>query len=593
MDGHMSAMIRGIHVSNAQPRRLFEPLRVVVTGNAAPGTVVDAFRSRALIDFDSTSSDGRFALAIPLSHGETPVEFVTYTIDGDVRRDSRVLHRLPIDVEIGKLEYSASAGRCLRQCGYAANLSTRFAPGAQSLLGASLYSDIDSGIVATVAVLSLDFVLRNAVRASAAVSSSGSGRLSARWSPASKSRLAIDLVSVGSDPRIVQASGREERAVVNATFLAGAGFAAPAIDVAGGLVRRGRVAFATLSLASTIRTPLGFVRPEVRTDGDTRRGKEDRTSFRVQGMFLPESAIGRLMAQSTATATAEFSAGGRWSALEVALHRYVAPGARIDMELRRSATAEQVQASVAFHSRLPSISYGLRRLSSSRGDAPSFYASGTVHAEQIPGPIGLSGDRFAHRAGLRLKVFVDLNADGVWQESEPPIPAIGVSLGPLLLLTDSSGIAMSTNLSPLEAVVVQLDPATVGDPRLIAPPPVVLDVPRGLRVSEVDIGIPVGTDVEGRAFCGVSDPPLSPATPLALVRLDDNTRRHVHVYADGHVFLAGLTPGEYLLVTEPRDGIEVPMRRFRVRAPALTPDGELIWPKPMRLERLPCGEGDR
>ena len=85
---------------------------------------------------------------------------------------------------------------------------------------------------------------------------------------------------------------------------------------------------------------------------------------------------------------------------------------------------------------------------------------GSVIVDPRAGRVSLSSEPSFDRAGVSVRAFLDLNADGVRQEGEPPVVGAGIAIGSRVVVTNGHGRAVLWGVPAFEPVLVRVDSAT-------------------------------------------------------------------------------------------------------------------------------------
>ncbi|MDZ7715685.1 MAG: hypothetical protein U5J95_05670 [Balneolaceae bacterium] len=110
-EGMGNRSITGVKVSNkpVEPRILFD--RYVVDGTAPAQSEVELYLNNQLVDFQETDQSGNYRFVVPLTYGSTNYSVRIYTPEGRaINRESRL--QVPFDyLPAGEVDYTASFGQ--------------------------------------------------------------------------------------------------------------------------------------------------------------------------------------------------------------------------------------------------------------------------------------------------------------------------------------------------------------------------------------------------------------------------------------------------------------------------------------------------
>ena len=115
------------------------------------------------------------------------------------------------------------------------------------------------------------------------------------------------------------------------------------------------------------------------------------------------------------------------------------------------------------------------------------------------GGLRLSSSRLGAQGRAEVRVFRDVNGDGVRQPGEPLEPDVQLVAGQAVVraLTDRSGRAVVDGLTPFRAVLIGVDAGSLADPFLLPVGPGKVVVPRPGVATVVELPLSAAGSVEG------------------------------------------------------------------------------------------------
>ncbi len=110
-EGITSRSMTGIKISNkpVEPRLLFD--RYVIDGEVPPQSEVELYLNNRLVDYTEADQGGNYRFVVPLTYGSTNYSVRMFTPSGrQIERSSRI--QIPFDyIPAGQIDYSLSGGR--------------------------------------------------------------------------------------------------------------------------------------------------------------------------------------------------------------------------------------------------------------------------------------------------------------------------------------------------------------------------------------------------------------------------------------------------------------------------------------------------
>jgi len=160
----------------------------------------------------------------------------------------------------------------------------------------------------------------------------------------------------------------------------------------------------------------------------------------------------------------------------------------------------------------------------------------------------------ASSGAASARVFLDLNANGVMDPGEAPLPGVGflARAGPAVE-TDQNGIAFLTNLPSHQDINLNLSPGTLDDPLWVAGRKGVRLVPRPGKVARIDFPVLATSEIVGTVY--YHEDGIERAAAGIELELVDSERgelvKWVKSAYDGFYYIPEIPPGRYILRVSP------------------------------------------
>lgn len=160
------------------------------------------------------------------------------------------------------------------------------------------------------------------------------------------------------------------------------------------------------------------------------------------------------------------------------------------------------------------------------------------------GGVRVTSARQATGGQAVVRVYRDLNNDGIRQPDEPLEPDVEITAGRALTdhPTDETGLAIAENLTPYRPVLIGIDTSSLSDPFVQPRGPGVVVTPRPGVAAEVEIALVSAGEVEGvlvRNGTGLE------GVDLELVDVEGRAVKTVRTDFDGFFLFEGVPYGEY------------------------------------------------
>ncbi len=226
---------------------------------------------------------------------------------------------------------------------------------------------------------------------------------------------------------------------------------------------------------------------------------------------------------------------------------------RCDIGVRYDVLRGQTQAQLRLSHNLPftRIRSALRRdRQHYRGEMS---LEGSVALDELSRSLVFSSKAMRGAAALSVRVFIDSNANGRFDEGETIIDNPALSIGQSVTLErDESGIVRILNLLPYTEYIVRLDCSALPNPLLTPRHAAFAVITDPHRIKAIDIPLLQGGIVEGRISLQ-SAAGIRPGAGLRL-RITDNEGQIIKEtlsFSDGSFYLMGVPPGDFTALIDP------------------------------------------
>jgi hypothetical protein len=475
----------GLLISNRSPLREDDAGPVTVAGRAGVDWEIEAYRDDVLIYAGIADSTGGYRISLPTSRGANRLSVATYGPDGAARITNRYLSVGNDMIAAGTAAYSASIGRCaVPDCDHAADLSLRYAPVAPLTVGAGVAASVGEHGFMLGPSASLAGRARDDLSASVRYRRDDSA-IDVRYSPSPEFDLLTVYRNTALDTRLGNAIARmpgaapasRSSAVASVVWRPRQG--APSLSATADLAGRNLTDDQRIRVASHLSAASVYVRPFV----SLMRRLHAPSTLIGYGAYA-ESPLHRVFPGGTRIRAAmNFGDGQSGDTFVMLCVPFVGAG-RVEAGAvwageRRRADAPLISMSLSLVSR--AVRYDARsdvsaqpagtRWTASRALAYgvthtlSHAVSGSVavagHASDVFHMARLSASPLRGRTEIAGKVFVDGNANGVFDPSERPLSGVSVAVGATVVETDSAGDYHLRDVLPFEAVILTVDPLTL------------------------------------------------------------------------------------------------------------------------------------
>jgi hypothetical protein len=304
----------------------------------------------------------------------------------------------------------------------------------------------------------------------------------------------------------------------------------------------------------------------------------------LQVTVLPQRSLGPLLSGFWLQGSVEAEGARSPVSASALIARNLGRGFRIEAGTRWERTLPGPMLTLSLVSQLAAVR-STSTVTAALGMAETRFdqsVGGSVVWGRLGGAPMFSSEPSLERGGVGGRVFVDLNADGLWQAGEPPSPGTRLLVANRWVTTDSAGRYQLWGVPPWEELMVSVDTASLRSPWWIPSHAAEAVTPTPNLVRAVDVPLIVGGVIEGRVrLDGPSSAPISRPISILLRELKSGTRTVVESFSDGSFYHMGLPPGSYAATVEGQVGGLLGFRadtvRFELRpSPSATEGGPSI-----------------
>lgn len=476
----------GVFMSSELPARADSLEFIELAGVLSNGWELEAYRDDVLIYTGLTDSIGAYAVTVPVYHGINRLAVTAY---GPLDEQRTIARYVSIDGEMlraGTTVYDATIGRCeTARCAYGAELRTRYAPIARITAGTSLGVFLSSSGPALVPSGLLAARLRDDINVSAHYSrDDATGDI--RFAPSPD----LDIVAgyrrtvADQSPSGVSTQARRSSLFVNSIWRPDADRVLSAIvdfhDHDGLPQRR-------LRIASSLSQGSAFIRPFASI---VQHGGTGPAEFEV-GLTADAPVPFWLPAASRIRAgVGDAHSSSNFVKLAIPFARIVQ--VQTGAEWLERVRMPRLTVSVGILSR--SVRYDGRSVTQEANFSTTHALSGSImfnrdsHADDPH--IAFSSNASRGRAEIRGRLFIDANADGVFDARDQPLQGVSILVGTTVVETDSVGRYRLGDLTPFTSIIVSADSLTLPSPNLSVRSLRVVPLPNG--VTRVDLPVTLG-----------------------------------------------------------------------------------------------------
>lgn len=195
----------------------------------------------------------------------------------------------------------------------------------------------------------------------------------------------------------------------------------------------------------------------------------------------------------------------------------------------------------------------------------------------------------AESGAISARVFADKNGNGIMDADEPPIKGVGflVNTSTNAARTDEAGIAFVGRLSGNRNIDITVNPATVEDPQLVSKLKGVRIVPRPGVVTQIDFPLVQTGEIDGTVYLVRNGRKRGVANArIELVDKSGKVVTETRSGSDGFFLMTEVLPGEYSLRIGEQQIQELKLRESGARQVVMSPTGSFLSGQDFSLETL-------
>ena len=550
---------RGLVLTNAPYLRPSLLGAVAYAGRLDSGWTVEAYRAGQLVAIDSTDPRGAFAVPLPISYGENPVDFVAYGPSGQVVLFDQTYRTLNDQLPARHFEYGLTAGQCpLATCTATANLDLHYGVSDRLTVRGGIdqfWRDTLSN--RTYPYATLLYLPINALAIDLMGVAGSSAGATVQFEPSLNLQATATFTSYTTDTAPALPVGGLRSTWAVSAFLRPAprsGFFF--FDAQASGARTTTETVTTGLLQASVQTHEVRLEPYVRVQADAPLAAPATTTPYVgmDAFVLPHPALGQVLGAVWMRLHLEQQVTGAFQAAQLYVDRPVGAGLRVELGLGKQIGIPGVTLTTALTSNLPSVRTVTTVTTPTVGPSTaSQYVQGSLLWDRGSGALRYAPGPSLERSGLTGRVFVDENGNGRWDPGEPLVAGVRVLVSNGSALSDSSGLYRVWNLAPFDTVTVAVDSLSIDSPLLVpAFSAATLELGPN-RFRTLDIPLERAGVVEGRVLEQTPEGPRGRASlPLVLVNRRTGAERRFGTFSDGAFYVLGIVSGDYELRVEDR-----------------------------------------
>lgn len=514
---------RGAMVTNRPVERSDRFDRIDLRGELPHGWDAELYRNGQLIAFAQDRPDGRYEfLDVALQYGQNRFEVVLYGPQGQVRREVKSVPVGFDSIPPRKTYYWLGInedGRDLIDLGRAPSYGRG---GWRGTFGLERGLDARTSVAAFAHSLFIDGVGRQNYAEAALRHAFGSVLVEASASVERGGGRAFRVQAIGEIKQtrytletIWANDFRSDRIAANVTGqhsltldqVFGSGHGAIPVSVAARLTTRS-TGDDTIDIASRISAMLGrvAVTGELRWRDENRRIGPDPPGVMEAGL-LANARIGRVRLRGearfrlspetrldSATLVGEWSAGSRAGQID---DRHAASWRA---EIGYDNGLGRGRAGLGYIRRFDRLALGVTGEVATDGSvAAGLNLAFSLGPDPRSGGIRMSSEKLASRGTALVRVFRDLNGNGLHDVGEPWEKDVGITAGrvPVDHATDAGGETLVDGLEPFQPVMIGVDTGSLPDPMVQPALPGVVVTPRPGVVAMIDLALVGAGDIDG------------------------------------------------------------------------------------------------
>ncbi len=552
---------RGLILTNAPYVRPSTLGTAAYAGQLDSGWTIEAYSAGRLVALDSTDPRGAFAVTLPVSYGENPVDFVAYGPGGQIVQFNQTYRTPDQQLPLHDFEYGLTLGQCpapVLNCQATGNLDLHYGATGRLTLRAGIDQFWrDSLSNRTYPYATVLYAPINAVAIDLTGIGGSSAAATLQFEPSVNVQATANYTTYTTDsaPALPVAGLRSTWALT--AFLRpipASGFFFFDAQANGTTTTTGTMTNGLLQ--ASVQTHDVRLEPYVRVEENVVPGVPTTTSPYVglDAFVLPHPRWGQLLGTVWARFHVEQQITGAFQAFQIYVDRPLSAALRVELGAGQQLGVPGTTFTASLTTNLPSARGITSVTTPTVGPATaSQYIQGSVLWDRTSSALRYAPGPSLERAGLTGRVFIDENGNGRWDPGEPVVAGVRILASNNNAMSDSTGTYRIWDLNPFDTVTVMVDSSSIDSPLLVPNFTAVTLVLGPNRFRTLDIPLERAGVVEGQVL---EDTPQGragvPSLPLVLVNRRTGIKRRLGTFSDGGFYLLGVVPGDYELIVDDR-----------------------------------------
>lgn len=545
---------RGIMITNSPYARPALFGLQTLRGELPPGWTIEAYRNGELVAVDTVGRGSGYLLQMPVLYGENPVDLLAVGPFGQTRALSENLRILADLLPRDRSEYGASFAQCRlrQQCQAAGTLDMRIGLTDRWTMRVGVDAVLrDSAGWREAPYLSFVGAPTSSIAVQLDAAAQSRTRLAVNLEPSRQLRLSVEQQWFGADPldplltarRSAQSSLYGYWRALNARQTSVEASLDHSRFLDGGDLTRARIGVGTQTIGLRLQ-------PYLRYDHASRSGYS-QAGAGVEATLLPDGRRGRYFGASLLRLIGELDGRGRALREAITLAMPIPGSFRIDAGVAIQRGQRGPIGTLTLSRDLNAFrSYTSATVSQGASSALQSVQGSALLSRGERRPRFVTGPSL-QRTGVSGVVFLDRNANGRRDASEPAVAGVLVQVGTGWAKSDSTGRYRVWDLVPFVPLPVIIDSTSLPSPLWI-PVMAHASIEAGPnRFEPLDIPLVAGGVLEGRVEWtrpgGTSLPPV----PILVTDARGQLVARASSFSDGEFVLFGVRPGTLTVHVDP------------------------------------------
>jgi hypothetical protein len=534
--------IRGIYLSNAPIARRSNFNTLFLTGALPPDWSIEAYRDGVLVSFDSIGTTGQYTLPVPVQYGENPFELIAYSPSGEALRFGRMIRTPTSLLPAGELEFAASTGACVSfHCQWMMNLDLRYGLTRRWSIrgGATEYRWRESKNTNVYPYFTIDGVLAQGLTLSTEFMRSSHAKMGLSWDPTPRFTLISDYTTYPArDADMSALVGTNMRA----QFWTFTRFTPPrlrsSLEAQFTRVETTTNTHTFFRFGTSIPFSTATFRPYFRIN----QTQHSRTQSTGLDALISGSSIG--FSAWTLRSTVEATSMGSLSYAELAFARSNMFRFTGEAGIRWRPNTTPLL-TFALTTDIGQVRTQTQALASTSGQLQSVQQahSGSLRWDTNTRQLIRTPNPNFDRAGVSGIVFLDVNNNNTFDESDQVIPNVSVRIDNTTVTTNARGYYELWGIIPGQLITVSIDSATLFSPWWIPTKPSYHITTAPNRATPLNIPLTTSSILEGTI---ITTPGCS-STTFTLKHNATSRTYTITPFSDDTFYQMSLLPGVYTI----------------------------------------------